>query len=201
MKLIRNGKTFEAFWAELKPCDHVVQMYEAEGDFLDSLESFVHDGLRSGESIVLIAFEDHLKSLEERLATRGVDLDSARKHDRYIEVDAEETLAKFMVNGWPDEERFKEVVNALLARASANGAKVRAFGEMVAILWSKKLYAATVRLEHLWHRYCADEGFSLLCAYPVSGPTSSTARSMREICELHSHVVSETGLSPVKGMT
>jgi hypothetical protein len=196
MRLIRTGDAVKAFWAELKPCDHLVEMYEAEGDFLDSLESFVHSGLMAKDSIVLIAFEDHLVALEKRLARRGIDLTAARKEDRYIELDAEETLARFMVDGWPDEERFKAVVGGLLARASVNGAKVRAFGEMVAILWAKKLYAATVRLEHLWHRFCAEEGFSLLCAYPVSGPTSSLARSMREICDAHSHVITKFGMAP-----
>jgi hypothetical protein len=197
MRLIRTGDDVKAFWAELKPCDHLVEMYEAEGDFLDSLETYVHGGLDAGDSVVLIATEEHLAALEDRLASKGVDLGPARKADRYIELDADETLAKFMVNGWPDEGRFKEVVAGLLARASANGGNVRAFGEMVAILWAKKLYAATVRLEHLWHRFCAEEGFSLLCAYPVSGPTSSTALSMREICQAHSHVITKTGVAPV----
>lgn len=197
MRLIRTGDDVKAFWAELKPCDHLVEMYEAEGDFLDSLETYVHGGLDAGDSVVLIATEEHLAALEDRLANKGVDLGPARKADRYIELDAEQTLAKFMVNGWPDEGRFKEVVAGLLARASVNGANVRAFGEMVAILWAKKLYAATVRLEHLWHRFCAEEGFSLLCAYPVSGPTSSTALSMREICQAHSHVITKSGVAPV----
>ena len=196
MRLMRSADAVKVFWAELKPCDHVVEMYEAEGDFLVSLEHYVRTGLSAGDSIVLIATKAHLDAVDERLARSGLDLDTARRQDRYIELDAEETLARFMVNGWPDEERFKDVIGGLLARAGANGAKVRAFGEMVAILWAKKLYAATVRLEHLWHRLCGDEGLSLLCAYPVSGPTDSTSRSMREICEAHSHVVTRFGLEP-----
>jgi len=196
MKLMRSGDSLKAFWAELKPCDHLVEMYEAEEDFMDSLEGYVQRGLEAGDSIVLIATPDHLGKLARRLGNGGADLASAREQDRYIELDAEETLARFMVNGWPDEDRFKSVVGGLLARASANGAKVRAFGEMVAILWAKKLYAATVRLEHLWHRLCAQEGLSLLCAYPVSGPTGSSAQSMREICEAHSHVITRFGLAP-----
>jgi hypothetical protein len=196
MRLIRSADTVQAFWAELKPCDHLVEMYEAEGDFLASLERYVHGGLAAGDSVVLIATQEHLRALEERLAKGGFDLNAARKQDKYIELDAEETLARFMVNGWPDEERFKHVVGGLLARASVDGTRVRAFGEMVAILWAKKLYAATVRLEHLWHRLCGEEGLSLLCAYPVSGPTDTPARSMREICEAHSHVITKFGLAP-----
>jgi hypothetical protein len=196
MRLIRSGDQVRAFWAELQPCDHLVEMYEAKGDFLDSLESYVRGGLLAGDGIVLIATPDHLSALGRRLANVDADLVAARKEDRYIELDADDTLATFMVNGWPDEERFKGVVDNLLARASLNGVKVRAFGEMVAILWAKKLYAATVRLEHLWHRLCAEQRFSLLCAYPVSGPTSSSAISMREICQAHTHVITKSGVGP-----
>lgn len=196
MKLIRNGKPVQSFWAELRPCDHLVEIYEAEDDFLGSLESYVHAGLEAGDSIILIATDDHLRRLEQRLVRQGVDVPAARRQGRYLVADAEETLAAFMVNGWPDEDLFKSTVLGLLDRAQGGRNRVRAFGEMVAILWGKKLYAATVRLEHLWHRLCAEEGLSLLCAYPVSGPTSSLARSMREICELHSHVITRHGVVP-----
>jgi hypothetical protein len=196
MRLIRGADGVKAFWAELKPCDHVVEMYEAEDEFVLSLESYVHGGIAAGENIVLIATPAHLEALEQRLLKAGLNLCEARAQDRYIELDAEETLARFMVNGWPDAKRFQEVIGGVLARASSNGARVRAFGEMVAILWAKKLYAATVQLEHLWQRLCGEKGLSLLCAYPVSGPTDSAARSMREICEAHSHVITRFGLSP-----
>ena len=196
MRLIRSADGVKAFWAELKPCDHVVEMYEAEEDFVASLESYVHGGIAAGDNVILIATKAHLRALEHCLSKAGLDVRELRKQDRYIELDAEETLAKFMLNGWPDGKRFQEVVGGLLARAGMNGAKVRAFGEMVAILWAKKLYAATVQLEHLWQRLCGEKELSLLCAYPVSGPTDSAARSMREICEAHSHVITKFGLSP-----
>ena len=197
MKLIRNADAIRAFWGEVAPCEHMVQMYEAEGVFMDALESYVAGGLRTDDSIVLIATDGHLQALEQRLLHRGFNLDAARADDRYIERDAEETLAKFMVDGWPDETRFRAVVSDLLARAGRNGAHTRAFGEMVAILWSKKLYAATVRLEHLWHRFCAEGGFSLLCAYPISGTTAPAGTSMKQICEAHTHVITTFGSLPV----
>lgn len=196
MRLMRSGDALKVFWGELKPCDHLVEMYESEEDFMHSLEAYVHGGLVAGDSVVLVATPVHLSGLGQRLDRFGVDLAKLRKADKYIELDAEETLDKFMVDGWPDEVRFKKVVGDVLARAGKGDARVRAFGEMVAILWSKKLYAATVRLEHLWHKFCSEEAFSLLCAYPVSGPTSSRVRSMREICEAHSHVITKFGLSP-----
>ena len=86
-------------------------------------------------------------------------------------MDAQETLSKFMVKGLPDEELFTQVVTGLLERARNGGRRVRAFGEMVAVLWSQGHNGATVRLEHLWHKFCQTEAFSLFCAYPRSGFT------------------------------
>ena len=64
-----------------------------------------------------------------------------------------------------------------------------AAGEMVAILWARGHTGATVRLEHLWHRLCATESFTLFCAYPKIGFTQDGPASIREICAAHSAVV------------
>jgi len=93
-----------------------------------------------------------------------------------------------MVDGWPDDARFHETVTGLIARAGARGRPVRAFGEMVAVLWGRGDNAATIRLEHLWHTLCLSRGFSLFCAYPKSGFTENATESIREICATHSRV-------------
>jgi hypothetical protein len=86
-----------------------------------------------------------------------------------ISLDAEEMIRKFMANGWADDELFFQLVADILARATKNGRKVRAFGEMVTVMWAKGFYGAAVRLEHLWHRLCAENSFTLFCAYPKIG--------------------------------
>lgn len=73
---------------------------------------------------------------EERLTALGQDMEDAHARDEYISLEAEETLTRFMKNGWPDDERFVRVVQELLARAKKNGRKARAFGEMVAVVWA-----------------------------------------------------------------
>jgi hypothetical protein len=146
-------------------------------------------GLCAGDGIVVIATPSHRRALDGRLRARGMDLEHVCATDQYIALDAAEALASFMVGGWPDDARFKTLVTQLLARAGRNGRPVRAFGEMVAIMWQQGHHAATVRLEHLWHRFCKDEGFSLLCAYPKSGFTEDATESIRQICAAHSRVV------------
>ena len=180
-------RTEPVFWAEMAPCDHVVQIYDADDAFLDSLEAFVVAGLRAQDAVVLIATPQHLSKLEARLWTHHFDLISeSRSRDQFITLDAEDTLSKFMVHNWPDEQRFKDMIAGVLARALSRSPRVRAFGEMVALLWSRGLSGATVRLEHLWHQICQRENFPLFCAYPKSGFTQNSESSMREICNAHS---------------
>ena len=177
----------------LAPCEHAVQIYDDEQVFLRTLTDFVAGGLREGDGVVIIATPPHLFALEDRLDALGVDLDTARYRDQYITLDAEALLARFMENGWPSTERFHLLLRELLARARGDGRNVRAFGEMVAILWSRGYPGATIQLEHLWHNVCRSEKLSLLCAYPRSSFTQDAAASIREICAVHSRVLAGAG--------
>ena len=47
--------------------------------------------------------------------------------------------------------------------------KVRAFGEMIALLWARGDRAATLWLEQLWHELCQTQEFSLFLRIP-EGP-------------------------------
>ncbi len=180
----------EIFWGEIYPCEHLVQIYQNDGVFLDSLEGFVAGGILAGDGVVVIATPLHLSSLNERLTKRGIDVAIASQRNQYLALDAEETLSRFIVNRWPDDILFRDFVASILQRAKGGGRRVRAFGEMVALLWAQGNNDATIRLEHLWHRLCQEQSFSLFCAYPRSGFTRDASASIKEICDTHSRVVS-----------
>jgi hypothetical protein len=179
----------EIFWGEMAPCDHEVQIYGNDREFIERLEGWVRQGLEQGESVVVIATRDHVEELELRLRAQGVDLVGARLEDRYIPLCAERTLARFMRNDWPDDANFNDVVGEVLCRARSGGRKVRAFGEMVAILWARGHAVATVRLEFLWNQLLRTEKFPLFCAYPRAGFTRGASDSLAELCALHSRVI------------
>lgn len=94
-----------------------------------------------------------------------------------------------MDDNWPNDDRFYGTIGAVLASARGDGRHVRAFGEMVALLWANGHSGATVRLEYLWHNLCQAEAFSLLCAYPKIGFTDDMQASLNEILANHSRVV------------
>jgi hypothetical protein len=178
-----------AFWAEMSACEHFVQIYEADDVFMDTLAGFIAGGFSPGHSAVVIATPAHRAELDRRLILMGLDVDNAREQDQFISLDAKETLSKFMINGWPDDGLFRSVVADILDRATQDGRKVRAFGEMVALLWAEGYCAATVRLEHLWQQLCEDKTFTLFCAYPKAGFTEDPIDSISRVCATHSKVL------------
>ncbi|HVZ64098.1 MAG TPA: MEDS domain-containing protein [Lacunisphaera sp.] len=179
----------KVFWGEISPCQHLLHLYPDENAFLDILEEYVSSGLRIGETTIVIATPGHCDELDRRLEMQGIDVKAARGSDRYIVRDAAETIDRFMVDGWPDEKRFQHTVRDLLSCARESGPKVRAFGEMVALLWDQGHCGATVRLEHLWHELSQNVGFSLLCSYPRSGFTQGGTESLRAICAAHHRTI------------
>ena len=116
------------------------------------------------------------------MRANGVDVERARAENRYIPRLAEEVLASFMVKDWPDDQLFVAAAEELITLArGTQGRKVRAFGEMVAILWSRGNHAATIHLELLWTKVCAAEKFPLFCAYPRDTFSRNATESIVEI--------------------
>jgi len=179
----------KVFWGEIAPCEHIAQFYADDGVLLDTLTGFVGGGLKAGETTIVIATADHLKALEQRLSNSGLDIAIARSNHQYIDMLAEEALDKFMVAHWPDDQLFNSFITDLITRARTNSRRVRAFGEMVAILWARGDTAATVRLEYLWQQLCQAQDFSLFCAYPKAGFTDDPSNSIAKICAAHSRVI------------
>src|SRR5687768_8010347 len=107
----------EIFWGELGPCDHVLHIYEDEEVFLDSLHDFLWAGFQANEAVIVIATEQHLAGLDERIQTSGVEPEKAKASGRYFAIDADEALSNFLVDDWPDSMRFQSYVQDLLTKA------------------------------------------------------------------------------------
>ncbi|MES3022661.1 MAG: EAL domain-containing protein [Pseudomonadota bacterium] len=131
-----------------------------DGAMVDTLEAFVREGLVLGEAAVVVATLPHLAALDERLGRHGVDLDAVRACGQYVPLVAEDTLAAFMVDGWPDDALFASEVKTVLTRAQSAGRRVRVFGEMAAILMARGDSTATMRLDYLWNQMCEQQTLS-----------------------------------------
>jgi hypothetical protein len=173
------------------PCGHLVQFYAEHGQLLDTLERFISAGLRADEAVVVIATARHLHALEARLQGNGIDLVAARNENRYLPFGAQDAMDRFMVDAWPDADRFTAFLEATLERARGHGREVRAFGEMVAVLWARDQREAALELERLWCDVCARGQLTLLCAYPTSGFSGVDDPSLDQVRALHTGETAE----------
>lgn len=170
---------------------HAVQFYENQSTLIGTVSRHFAPALAAGDTAIAVATGPHLEAIAHELSERGMDLNSLRASHRYIEMDATESLAKLMVQGWPDAEMFNTTVGRRIARAEAlsQGHHIVVFGEMVALLWEQGRHDATIRLEQLWNDFAERHSFFLLCGYPLDLFSRSDHRQMFfNICGEHTEV-------------
>jgi hypothetical protein len=151
--------------------EHCVQFYDSdESALIANVVRYLADGYRNGSSLCVLATQPHRTAFIAGLEASGIDAQGAIEAGRFVLLDAEETLRGFMAHGYPDATLFEgtcgAVVRALIERAQGRG--VRAYGEMVGLLWRAEKIPAAIRLEQLWHDLQGRvDGFSLFCGYPI----------------------------------
>lgn len=173
------------------PTDHIVQLYDKDDELIVAITTFVVDGLNLQESTIIIATKEHLELLRNALLSQGLDLAALQSAGHYIPIDAEYALSLFMIDEWPNEAAFEETISGIIQKAGYPRRRLRAFGEMVAILWANQQNAATIHLEHLWNKFCEKNPFQLLCAYPKSGFKDQLNNSFQHVCKSHSKAIGD----------
>jgi hypothetical protein len=143
--------------------------------------------------VIVIGTSEHLTKLSARLTDHGLNLDELLDKNQYLPIDANKLLCKFMVDDLPDKVLFITAIMEVFDRVRNCGRQVRAFGEMVAILWSQNLCEATVMLEHLWNDFFETETFSLFCAYPKALFPDESNHLLSDICKAHSKMITNSG--------
>jgi signal transduction histidine kinase len=172
--------------------DHIVQFYEDPEFLFDEVARFLDAGFQAGEPGVVIATEAHWVGFEERLKSKGFDVERARREGRLVSLDAQDTLAQLMVGRLPDWNRVQGVIGAVLDKShrGAGGARVRVYGEMVDLLLRARNPQAALLLEEQWNELGKAHPFSLLCAYAMGNfHTQGDAQVFHEVCATHSQVV------------
>jgi PAS domain S-box-containing protein len=176
-------------WSNVGESEHFVQFYEDDEFLAKSVAGFLGYGLTRDASGVLIATREHRSEIERGLLDAGVDVLSARASGRFVSLDAREALASFMSDGAPDRIKFHEKIGKLIARLSANRLPIRAFGEMVALLWADGNESAAVALEQFWNELGRRHRFALMCAYPIAGFDDDQIEALDGICTCHTRVI------------
>ena len=170
---------------------HAVKFYNDEASLGRTVADFLAPGLRDRLPGIVIATPAHRQMIARELTQRRLDVEGLERDGDLQMLDAEEVLTRFMNGDRPDPVRFNAVVDELIERAckGRRPCPIRAYGEMVDVLWRRANAEGAIQLEMLWNRVTTAQ-FSLLCGYAVgnfykeivNGPTRQT------VCDQHNHI-------------
>jgi hypothetical protein len=183
---------------------HGVQFYGSDNRLFTTVAAFLGDGLTGGGPALIISSSAHSAEIVDRLRRLDIDVDRARGDGELTVLDAYEVLDLFMAGDHPDARAFDENVGRFVEQAlgGRSHAVLRAYGEMVDILWKQGRQEAAIRLEILWNTLCSRFGFALLCGYSL-GNFYKQAERFDEVSRLHTHVIHRSAdfrLGPPRGV-
>jgi MEDS: MEthanogen/methylotroph, DcmR Sensory domain len=143
---------------------------------------YLGSGLQRGEAAIIIARPAHSEAFLQKLTGAG-------EPDQLVVLDAEQTLARFMVDGMPQWNAFRQVIGGLIAQVRLQYPAVRAYGEMVDILWQDGKRQAAIRLEEYWNELARLQTFSLFCAYAMDALDPKAYAGLHAVCKAHTHFI------------
>jgi DcmR-like sensory protein len=170
--------------------EHFVQLYQDDRCLVEAIALYGGRGLGKGDAVIIVATPEHRTAVEGRLRRDGFEVDDLLQWRQLTLIDAADLLSQFMVGGLPDPATFKRVVGDRLqsTRAAGGFRSVRVYGEMVNLLWTDNLPAAT-KLELLWNELIEAHCISLFCAYAIPSIPDAERGFPPHLRALHSHVV------------
>jgi MEDS: MEthanogen/methylotroph, DcmR Sensory domain len=175
---------------------HLVQFFGGdEHRLVRNVAVYLGALLRDGGGALIIAARARREAIVTEIADR---LGAVPPPDRLVLLDPRATLDLFMVDERPDAALFDAIVGSVARELHARFGAVRAYGEMVGVLWTQGNSKAAAALEELWNDLRRSVDFGLYCGYPIDvlGDEFQIG-SARGILDAHTHVAS--ALSPAFG--
>lgn len=171
--------------------EHVVQFYGHESELAATVGGYLTRAVKEGAVAIAIARQDHRRLFEAELEAAGV-LSGPSLEGRLIFLEAAETLARFRQAGRIDYQAFRRTVGSVVSRAAETGRPVRAYGEMVGLLWDAGDVPGAIELEKAWNALSEELPFALVCGYRSESVRAlEHAAALDEVCDLHSSILGE----------
>jgi MEDS: MEthanogen/methylotroph, DcmR Sensory domain len=172
---------------------HGVRFYESPNALARIVSDFLKEGFAAGSAGLIAAAPNVRAAIVRELTLQGVDVAAMEASKMLLMLDARETMARFMVDGKPNQHKFRDAMCAAIRQVKrANEAStVRIFGQMVDVLWQDGEKDAAISLERLWNQLAHTEAFSLLCGYTMGNFYKDA--HFEDICREHSHLLSSEG--------
>src|SRR5262245_29099313 len=116
------------------PGDHFVQIYQDDDFICEAVAQYAAAGLCKGEAVFIVATPAHRAACQERLGEEGA---AGLRDGQLVLADAESTLARIRSGRMPDWQSFHALFGDLIAKSRPEYAGVRAYCEMVDVLWRR----------------------------------------------------------------
>jgi len=177
--------------------DHMVQLYgQDQGLLAHNVGRYLAPGLRDGDGLVIISTSDHAAAIRRELGEDRPEVSATLQSGRILFLDARSTLDRLLLDGELNSTRFEQVIGGVLSevRDRSTTGRVRAFGEMVALLWADGRRDAAIDLEELWNGLLTKRWFSLFCAYPLDVfAEGAELEGVAAVLRAHSHMCAGQG--------
>ena len=169
---------------------HAVHFYEDSASLCRIVGGFLAEGLSASEPAVIIATPPHREQVLSNLMERSIDVQQARRVGELVVLDVDDTLGAFMLDGTPDEALFDAYMSTILMQVMRvrPRATIRAYGEMVDVLWKAGRCEAAIKLETRWNALASRHPFSLLCGYSM-GRFYKQPDFFNQVCAHHDAVI------------
>src|SRR5713226_1937144 len=161
-----STSTNEQLIQRAAPQGHLAQFYEADEQVLvANVGHYLWEGLKRGDGLLVMATAHHREAFGQQLSGTGADPDTAVREGRLVFLDAQETLARFMIDGQPDWGRFENTVGATVRemRRRAAHTGLRAYSALVGALWKARQFSAAARVEKFWNKLLEATFFNIFC--------------------------------------
>jgi hypothetical protein len=116
---------------------------------------------------MLVGGGSNLTFIETALEREGLDVAQLKQDGRLMSLNGEHVLARFLVDGMPDQARFNDALGGMIRPLAADDRPVRIWGEMVNHLWQHRRIAAAIQLEDFWNALAGRLRFRLFCTYLI----------------------------------
>lgn len=169
---------------------HAVHFYDSDERLCTTVAGFLAEGLVAEQPAIVIATAPHRAAIVGQLRRRLIDCERAIKEGDLLLLDAEETLDLFMVDSTPNDGLFEVNVSRVIDQMLNGRTRtvLRAYGEMVDLLWKQRQPDEAIALEILWNKLALKYNFALLCGYSMSSFYEQT-KQLEEVCAQHTCVV------------
>lgn len=163
---------------------HVAQFYAHPGERDRAVVDWIRPALEKGAGAILICTPANAAAVRDGLRGHGLDPVALERAGRLHVVRARDLMSRFIDDEGPRPVTFRALAHDLVVKVRMacgdRHAEVRAWGEMVHLLWEGGRPDAAHRLEELWNEALPDANVHLLCSYDVSNSTPEARAALKQ---------------------